>query len=149
MLCFRLDHRVLQLLDERLQVDAQIAHRRTRSEIRSKVWLRLLGEVVLVEVSRSLGTLLDYHLLELEQEQAFEEESEPLVEPFCRNLKLCVNDLLADGRDVGDGLSSRCRRAILATLGQTCRHLRDELKDRVLAKREREELARWLSQLPL
>ena len=62
---FRLDHRLLKLADEVLQIGAQVLHGGARRESGGEVRISFLGEVVLVELSRRLGTLLDYELLEL------------------------------------------------------------------------------------
>ena len=62
---FRLDHCLLELADEVLQIGAQVLHGGARRESGGEVRISLLGEVVLVELSRRLGTLLDYELLEL------------------------------------------------------------------------------------
>ena len=62
---FRLDHRLLELADEVLQIGAQVLHGGARRESGGEVRIGLLGEVVLVELSWRLGALLDYELLEL------------------------------------------------------------------------------------
>ena len=65
---FRLDHRLLELADEVLQIGAQVLHGGARRESGGEVRIGLLGEVVLVELRWCLETLFDYQLLKLEKE---------------------------------------------------------------------------------
>ena len=82
VLCLALYHRLSQLGNEVDHVVFEVTHSLTRDEALTEPWVCLLREVVLLELSGRLGIFFDNELLELQQEDTFEDEGEPGGEPL-------------------------------------------------------------------